>query len=69
MVHRAPLPIFKSQVPYIIAIVDMEEGFRLMVNALPQAKPHIAIGARVSIGFQEMDGMTLPVIESVESPT
>lgn len=66
-VHRAPLPVFKDMLPYIIAIVDMDEGFRVMVNALPETMDHMAIGTRVSIGFQEVHGMQLPVIERVES--
>lgn len=63
-VHRAPLPAFKDQVPYAIAIVDMDEGFRVMANALPLARPGLAIGAKVRIGFQQVHGMALPVVES-----
>lgn len=65
MVHRAPLPAFKDRVPYVIAIVDMDEGFRVMANALPQAVEGLAIGARVRIGFQDVHGMALPVVETV----
>lgn len=66
VVHRAPLPVFKAQVPYAIAIIDMAEGFRVMANALPAAKANLAIGATVRMGFQVVHGMTLPVIEEVE---
>lgn len=64
-VYRAPLPVFKSQVPYVIAIVDMAEGFRVMANALPQAVGDLAIGATVRIGFTSEHGMALPVVEAV----
>lgn len=65
-VYRAPLPAFKGMVPYVIAIVDMDEGFRVMSNALPQAREGLEIGARVRIGFQEVHGMALPVVEAVQ---
>lgn len=66
-VHRAPLAAFKEMVPYVIAIVDMDEGFRVMANALPVVQQDaIAIGNRVRIGFKNVHGMALPVIESVE---
>lgn len=64
-VHRAPLPVFKSSVPYVIAIVDMDEGFRVMVNALPQASAGLEIGARVRIGFRQVQGMALPVLDAI----
>lgn len=64
-VHRAPLPVFKQMVPYVIAIIEMEEGFRVMANALPGLQAAMAIGARVRIGFHDVQGMSLPVIEAV----
>lgn len=64
-VFRAPLDVFKDKVPYVIAIVDMDEGFRVMVNALPQARENLEIGARVSIGFHDVHGMALPVLATV----
>ncbi len=65
-VYRAPLPAFKSMVPYVIAIVDMDEGFRVMANALPQGREGLEIGVRVHIGFQDVHGMALPVVEAVQ---
>lgn len=64
-VYRAPLPVFKDMVPYVIAIVDMDEGFRVMANALTQGRESLEIGARVRIGFQDVHGMALPVVETV----
>lgn len=64
-VYRAPLPVFKDMVPYVIAIVDMDEGFRVMANALPQGRKGLEIGALVRIGFQDVHGMVLPVVETV----
>jgi uncharacterized OB-fold protein len=65
-VYRAPLPVFKEMVPYVIAIVDMDEGFRVMANAMPRVRQgELAIGARVRIGFTDVHGMALPVVEAV----
>jgi len=62
-VHRAPTPAFREEAPYVIAIVDMEEGFRLMTNVAggPAAAP--AIGQRVRIGMREIEGVALPHAE------
>ncbi len=65
-VYRAPLPVFKEMLPYVIAIVDMDEGFRVMANALPQVQQGpLAIGARVQIGFTDVHGMALPVLQQL----
>lgn len=65
-VFRAPLPVFKDKVPYVIAIVDMDEGFRVMANALSRTvQGAVAIGSRVSISFTDVHGMALPVLQAV----
>ena len=63
VVHRAPTPAFRSQVPYLIALVDLDEGFRLMVNLRGCAPEAASIGARVRIVFEPRDGMALPQAE------
>ncbi|MPM72775.1 hypothetical protein SDC9_119751 [bioreactor metagenome] len=65
-VYRAPLPVFKDMVPYVIAIVDLDEGFRVMANALPAVQQGaLEIGTRVRIGFKDVHGMALPVLETI----
>ena len=66
VVHRAPTAAFKEEVPYVIAIVDMEEGFRLMVNVKDGAGKDLSIGQPVRIGYRVVDGATLPQAEIVE---
>jgi len=62
-VHRAPTPAFRAEAPYTIAIVDMDEGFRLMVNVAQDPARPAAIGARVRIVVREVQGMALPHAE------
>lgn len=62
-VHRAPTPAFRDDAPYAIALVDLDEGFRLMVNVKGGDGPAVAIGARVRVGFCTIDGVVLPQAE------
>lgn len=62
-VHRAPTPAFKTETPYVIALVDLDEGFRLMVNTRGGANPPLAIGQRVRIGFEPRGDYLLPIAE------
>ena len=65
-VHRAPLPSFRDDVPYVIALVEMDEGFRLMVNLAGGDSPALRIGRGVRIGFLVVDGVSLPHAELAE---
>lgn len=57
-VFRAPTEAFRSEVPYIVALIDLEEGFRIMANV---RGGDAAIGARVSIMFEDIgNGFSLP---------
>jgi uncharacterized protein len=63
IVHRAPTTAFRAEVPYAIAIIDMDEGFRLMANVKHGAQQELKIDQRVAIGFQDIDGVSLPYAE------
>ncbi len=64
-VHRAPTPAFREDAPYVIALIDMDEGFRLMTNVAGGASALVAIGSRVRIGFRQVEGFALPHAEVV----
>jgi uncharacterized OB-fold protein len=63
-VYRAPTAAFKADVPYVIALVDVDEGFRMMVNVLGCDPAEVRIGTRVRIVFREAGGgIRLPQAE------
>ena len=67
VVMRAPSEAFKADVPYVLALVDLEEGFRMMLNvrgADPDWGPDaLRIGQPVRIVFEERGGQMLPQAE------
>ena len=68
VVHR-PAPGFEANVPYIVAIAELEEGPRMLTN-LPGTPPDpalIRIGAELMVTFEERDGMTIPQFRMVPS--
>jgi len=62
VVKRAPGP-FRDRAPYVIALVDMDERFRLMVNL--HGAQDVAIGSRVRIVFRKDRTQALPEAEVV----
>ncbi|MQF83072.1 hypothetical protein FIM02_02790 [SAR202 cluster bacterium AD-802-E10_MRT_200m] len=60
--HRAPAG-FESNVPYVIAVVELDEGIRMMTN-LVEIAPNpcsLSIGMPLRISYQEIsESITLP---------
>jgi len=52
VVHRPANPSFRDDVPFVIALVDMDEGFRMMLNIVGEKRLSSAIGSRVRIVFE-----------------
>jgi uncharacterized OB-fold protein len=65
--YRAPAPFFKTRLPYVVAIVGLDEGPRLMANILGAAPQDVAIGKRVKVVFEKgSDEITLPQFELLD---
>ena len=58
IIHRAPTPEFRMQVPYVVALIDLEEGPRMMANIVGEGALDCAIGDKVQICFEDRAGET-----------
>lgn len=57
VVHRAPTAAFKAHVPYVIALVDVVDRARMMMNVADCDPQTVHIGMRVHIDFERrVDG-------------
>jgi uncharacterized OB-fold protein len=62
IVRRAFAPGFAAKVPYVVALVRLEEGPQLMTNIVACDVDAVAIGMAVEVDFEPVDGeITLPV--------
>jgi uncharacterized OB-fold protein len=56
VMQRAPSPAFMDRVPYVVALIDLEEGPRMMANIVGADALDVAIGDSVSVCFEERGG-------------
>lgn len=57
--HRAAIPSYQADVPYLVVLLELEEGFRLMTNV--EGPPDgMQIGTRGRIVFEERGGQKVP---------
>ena len=66
IVRRASSPAFGPRVPYVVALIDLEEGPRMMANVLGDDALMVSIGDRVELTFEDRgDGALLPQFNRV----
>jgi len=64
--HHPPLPWFPD--PFVVALVDLDEGTRLVTNVVGIEPEAVAVGMRVRVRFEHFDdGLVLPLFEPEEA--
>ena len=53
IVHRAVTPEWKSEVPYVVAMIELDEGVRLLSNIVDCTLDALCCGLRVRCRFVE----------------
>jgi hypothetical protein len=70
VVRQNDLPPFPDRVPYVAAIVELDEGPRVMTNIEQCDFEALEIGMRVQVGFRAIsDDITIPVFRPAERTT
>lgn len=70
-ISRRPAgPAFKEMTPYIVALVDLEEGPRLLTNIITSDFSALKISQAVRVVYEDLDGViALPLFRPVETGT
>ncbi len=66
VIRQNPTRSFRHLLPLVVALVDLDEGPRLMTNVVGSDPDDVAIGARVRVRFEQVsDEAALPLFELV----
>ena len=60
IVHQAPSPAFAADVPYVLAVVRLEEGPQMMANVTTSDLDAVRVGMKLRVVFERRDGVSLP---------
>lgn len=70
VVYHNDLPPFPERVPYVAAIVELDEGPRLMTNVVDCPFDQLRVGMELEVTYrQETDEITLPIFRPLTSLT
>ena len=62
VVRQTYHPAFRERVPYVIAWVDLDEGFRILTHVTGIDDPaEVSVGQRVVVEWQDYDEVSLPL--------
>ncbi|MBP0624374.1 Zn-ribbon domain-containing OB-fold protein [Cupriavidus consociatus] len=66
VIRRASDPAFASRVPYVIALIELDEGPRMMANILGENALAVGVGDAVRVTFEDRgDGALIPQFERI----
>jgi uncharacterized OB-fold protein len=61
--RRSASPAFAHLVPYVVALIDLDEGVRMLATLRVDDPEQARVGQRVRVAFEELGEVTLPVFE------
>jgi uncharacterized OB-fold protein len=63
VINHRPAPGFEEQAPYAIAVVELEEGVKLMSNivGVENTPENLVLDMPLEVAFEEREGMCIPV--------
>lgn len=65
VLHVAPFEAFEGSLPYVLALIDLDEGVRMMANIVECAPADVKIGMKLSVIYEDRDGVALPQFRPV----
>lgn len=63
----APGPDFEGEVPYVVALIELDEGIRMMSNVVDVEPEGVRCGDRVEVVFRDVEGQILPQFRHMDA--
>ena len=64
VIRQSGHPFFRERTPYVVALVDLDEGFRLLTETLNDDGCQVAIGQRVRLNWDTYEEFNVPVFRT-----
>ncbi len=62
---KPAMPMLADRVPYVVALVELDDGVRMMTNIVGMDPDSVTVGRAVQVGWEALsDGRHLPVFTS-----
>jgi len=61
--HFSPIEAYEGEAPYVVAVIELQDGPKMMANIVNCDPENVEIGDPVDINFEERDGQKIPQFE------
>ncbi len=61
IVRQNYYPAFRERIPYVVAWIDLDEGFRMLSNVVGVDVEEVSVGQRVKVDWEDKEGLSLPM--------
>ena len=65
VVYAAPCVGFEADAPYVVAVIELQEGPRMMANIIGCAPETVRVGLPVEVAFEKRGAIGLPQFRPV----
>ncbi|MDO8749948.1 MAG: Zn-ribbon domain-containing OB-fold protein [Dehalococcoidia bacterium] len=55
VMHRAPAPGFQEELPYVVALVELKEGVRMISNVVGCTPQQVRVGMPVKVVYEDIN--------------
>lgn len=66
IIHRSSSPVFRDRCPYVVALIDLTEGPRMITNIVGEDALSVAIGDALEICFGDRGFTRVPQFQRVQ---
>ncbi len=63
--HPVPKAAYAGEVPYVVALITLDEGPRIVSNIVGCASADIHADMPVEVTFEDRDGVSLPIFKAM----
>ena len=63
VIYQSPFPSYQADIPYVLAIIELEEGPRMMTNVVNCDAEHVRVDMAVQVTFERRGAMKIPQFE------
>lgn len=63
VIHQSPMPSFDADVPYVLAIIELAEGPRMLTNIVNCDVNAVVVDMPVNVVFEKRGNMKVPQFE------
>lgn len=65
VIRRHGHPFFRDRCPYVVAWIDLDEGFRMLAEVVADDPESVAIGDRVQVEWEEHAEGSIPLFRAL----